>query len=150
MPRVGSASAFEAHHLGGTAVAEPAVGSFRFPARNRLHRPEEFGAVLRGAVKRRHGCFELCFSRPNGGGQPIAGPRLGIIIPKRLARTAVLRNLLKRLVRDEFRLSQLRLPAGDMVIRLVGAPDVHPTPPDATRRRAWRLSVKTLLAGLAP
>lgn len=44
--------------------------------------------------------------------------RLGIVVAKKLARRAVDRNLVKRIVREGFRLSRGQLPRLDLVIRL--------------------------------
>lgn len=47
-----------------------------------------------------------------------AGARLGLVVPKRLARRAVTRNLVKRQARVAFGRHQPALPAGDWVLRL--------------------------------
>jgi ribonuclease P protein component len=52
--------------------------------------------------------------------------RLALIVPKRLAASAVLRNRIRRLVREAFRLAQARIGAQDCVVRLVGAPGKQP------------------------
>ncbi len=44
--------------------------------------------------------------------------RLGLIISKRFARSAVLRNLIKRQIREMFRHTSSLLPAEDIVFRL--------------------------------
>lgn len=44
--------------------------------------------------------------------------RLGVVVPKRLVKAAVLRNLIKRLGREQFRLLRPQLPARDLVLRL--------------------------------
>lgn len=46
------------------------------------------------------------------------GARLGLVIAKKLARRAVLRNLLKRLGREAFRQTRADLPPFDLVLRL--------------------------------
>lgn len=45
-------------------------------------------------------------------------PRLGLVLPKRLARHAVVRNLIRRQARECFRARSDRLPVFDMVFRL--------------------------------
>jgi ribonuclease P protein component len=52
--------------------------------------------------------------------------RLALIVPKRLAARAVLRNRIRRLVREAFRLEQVRIGAQDCVVRLVSAPGARP------------------------
>lgn len=50
--------------------------------------------------------------------------RLGMVIPKRYAKSAVLRNAVKRQAREAFRLVAERLPACDLVLRLERMPYV--------------------------
>lgn len=46
--------------------------------------------------------------------------RLGIIVPKKGNRTAVRRNRIKRIVRDQFRLAQTELLPLDIIVHVVG------------------------------
>ena len=48
--------------------------------------------------------------------------RIALIVPKRLAPLAVIRNRIRRVVREAFRLQQQRLGAQDCVVRLAKAP----------------------------
>ncbi|MFN3630481.1 MAG: ribonuclease P protein component [Casimicrobiaceae bacterium] len=50
-------------------------------------------------------------------------PRLGLMVSKKLARTAVLRNAIKRRLREQFRLRQPELPARWYVVRLAARVD---------------------------
>lgn len=50
------------------------------------------------------------------------GARLGLVIPKKLLRTAVARNLTKRLIRETFRRKRNELPDFDFVFRLTARP----------------------------
>ena len=43
-------------------------------------------------------------------------PRLGVTVSKRVSKLAVTRNKIKRIVREQFRLNQARLPKIDIVI----------------------------------
>ena len=45
-------------------------------------------------------------------------PRLGLVLPKRLARQAVFRNVIRRQAREAFRLRAAQLPGLDIVLRL--------------------------------
>ena len=49
-------------------------------------------------------------------------PRIGIIVSSRVARRAVARNRIKRIVRESFRLQQARLKGWDIVV--IARPDV--------------------------
>lgn len=48
--------------------------------------------------------------------------RLGLVVGKKLLKAAVRRNLLKRIVREQFRLMRPGLPAFDVVVRLMAKP----------------------------
>jgi len=54
------------------------------------------------------------------------GPRLGLVVGKKLLKRAVDRNRLKRIIREQFRLRRSRLPAFDLIVRLA----VKPGKPD--------------------
>lgn len=75
--------------------------------------------------------------------------RLGLVIPKKQARTAVLRNAVKRQARETFRQRRAGLPALDLVLRLV-----QPLGPggrgvaDRQARAAWRAEIAALFDAL--
>lgn len=79
---------------------------------------------------------------------PQAEARLGLVIPKKQARTAVLRNAIKRQARETFRLRRPDLPGLDLVLRLA-----QPVRPDrqaaVVSRSVWREEIGSLLDGLA-
>jgi ribonuclease P protein component len=82
-----------------------------FPKEYRLLRRSEFRQVYE-AGQRRSAPIGVVFSRPNG----LSITRLGITAPTKLG-GAVLRNRVKRRVREVFRLNRLTLPAGwDIVV----------------------------------
>lgn len=98
-------------------------GGARLLQRARVRRPAEFeqayaeGFRIKGASggapgdgKGRAPLGLVC--RPNGLGHP----RLGLAIARKTLPRAVDRNRVKRLVRDDFRHNQGRLPAADLVI----------------------------------
>lgn len=62
------------------------------------------------------------YSLPNQVGRA----RLALIVPKRFAPSAVLRNRIRRLAREAFRLAQAAVGARDCVVRLVAAPGDQP------------------------
>ncbi len=94
-------------------MAEPREtrGLFRFSRRLRLTRPPEFVAVLDANVRVRSGPLFIG-ALPNDRGHP----RLGLIVSRRVG-NAVIRNRVKRQLREAFRLSQHDLPTGyDLVV----------------------------------
>jgi len=125
---------------------DKALRPFR-PA-SRLHVPKEFAVVMASPLRLRSGCFELRY-RGNESGRPEdTGARLGLVIPKRLARRAVLRNQIKRLAREAFRQFLPVLPAMDLVLRLTKPPLPAKTTVSRELRHAWRRDIDGLLAGL--
>lgn len=72
-------------------------------------------------------------------GQPTA--RLGLVIPKKQAHAAVLRNAIKRQAREVFRQRLSRLPARDLVLRLI-------RPVGALDKPAWRNEIAALFERL--
>ena len=77
---------------------------------------DEFAAVLKSPNRRRSGHFSLHWC--NGA---TSKARLGLVVPKRLARTAVRRNLIKRQARALF-VARMRVPTDRAPGR--AAPDV--------------------------
>ena len=86
------------------------------PCAARLHRPSEYAAALKGRRVARGALFVLNVPRTN---TPDAPARLGMIVAKRLARRAVTRNTIKRVLREAFRAQRHALPQRDFVFRLV-------------------------------
>lgn len=100
------------------------VSSAGFPRPYRLLKTDEFSSVFgfRKAIKSRH--FLLHYRSHEQ--DEDYGPRLGLVIGKRLLSRSVYRNLVKRQAREAFRLIRSKLPAVDIVIRLAvkpGRPD---------------------------
>lgn len=116
----------------------------RFDRDRRLHRPSEFAAVLSGRKVLRGTSFDLHIL--DGGTQPQA--RLGLIVPKRLARAASLRNAIKRQGREAFRLSMAGLAVGDVVLRLKRPVDAD-KPEFVQNLKGWRREIEVLLDRLA-
>lgn len=73
--------------------------------------------------------------------------RLGLVVPKRNAKRAVHRNLVKRLAREAFRHVCNQLPAYDLVLRL-GKPLNAKTESLVHQRREWRVQIDELLQRL--
>lgn len=107
---------------GGAVVA---IRKYGFPRHYRLTKTDEYSSVFgfRRALKSAH--FLLHY-RPRasdevGSTQELTA-RLGVVVPKRLIKAAVRRNLIKRLGREQFRLLLTLLPARDLVLRLAVKP----------------------------
>ncbi len=83
------------------------------PSETRLHRPEEFAAVLKRRPSAKGKLLTISWlpSQTNPA-------RLGLVVGKRQAPLAVTRNAVKRVVREAFRLERSQLKLGDYVVRL--------------------------------
>ena len=78
-----------------------------------MHNAREFSAVFESRLFARGETFSLHRAvSPNG----VA--RLGLVLPKRLAKHAVTRNLIRRQAREAFRCKAAVLPELDLVLRL--------------------------------
>lgn len=95
--------------------------------------------VLRGTL------FALHYRTAAPSSQPHA--RLGLVIPKKQARTAVLRNAIKRQAREIFRRRQADLPHCDLVLRLTRPVD-RTQAGDRQARAAWRSEILALFEQL--
>jgi ribonuclease P protein component len=91
----------------------------------------------------RGACFDLHYC----GSVAKNMPRLGWIVPKRLARAASLRNAIKRQGREAFRLVAGEIPPYDLVLRLK-QPVVGVRASDGEQRRIWRMEIEALLGRL--
>lgn len=102
---------------GGLNTPTPAARDEAFRRHVRLCKTDDFSSVFAFRRSLRSTHFQLLY-RPNGG----SSARLGTVIAKRFAKRAVDRNLVKRVGREAFRTSRLRLPACDLVLRLSATP----------------------------
>jgi ribonuclease P protein component len=106
----------------------------------RLLKTDEFSSVfrLRPVAKSRN--FVL-YTRENG----LPQARLGVVAAKRLAPRAVTRNLVKRIAREQFRLSSL--PCLDCIVRLSAPLNTRKDPASgAAMRRQIRQQIASLFA----
>ena len=88
-----------------------------FPRAARLLQPYDFVRALKTRAQR--GQFIWVYRRADIGSNPESvRPRLGMMIGKKNARTSVLRNTVKRRIREQFRLRQTALPTSQYVVRL--------------------------------
>ena len=90
-----------------------------FPRAARLLVPTDFRRVFERRLASR-GEYFMLHQRPADPADPLPATRarLGIVIPKKLLKTAVHRNLLKRLAREVFRRQAPQLPPADLIVRL--------------------------------
>ena len=84
---------------------------YDFPRQVRLLRPGDYRFVFDDPVVKVPLPELLLLARPN----ELGHPRIGIVISKKNARQAVLRNRFKRHVREYFRLNRHGLPGLDIV-----------------------------------
>lgn len=89
------------------------VPAHAFPKAARLTKTDEFSSVFALRPRRRSEHFVL-YVRANG--RPEA--RLGIVVGKKFAPRAAERNLVKRMVRELFRVRQADLGGRDVLLRL--------------------------------
>ncbi len=112
--------------------------SFSFPTRSRLgtHGVE---AVLKSGIRLRGkvGSPWLLRLLPSTEGSA----RLAITVPKRWVKSSVMRNLLKRQVREAFRVHRLRAAPIDLLVSVVATC----APADAATRLASRTALTQLL-----
>lgn len=88
-----------------------AVEKFSFPTQLRLGNPAEYKKVFEKPVKSTDNFFTLLAIR-----NEYSHPRLGLAIAKKNIRKAVTRNLIKRAVRENFRLQQHQIINIDIVV----------------------------------
>lgn len=101
----------------------------RFPREARLLKATEFRAVFRTGRRARAGLLHARL-RPNGKERG----RLGLAVSLKAARKAVVRNRVRRQLRESFRVNQHRLAGLDIVVSLSrsypgGAIDLRPRLP---------------------
>lgn len=112
-----SALAFVACAASDVSVSTVASTRATFPRAARLLQPDDFVRALKTRAHR--GRFIWVYRRAElGSADALPRPRLGLMIGKKNARTAVLRNAVKRRIREQFRLRQTALPASQYVVRL--------------------------------
>lgn len=87
------------------------LDNYSFTYRERLHNASQYQRVFKQAEKLTSESFIMLFSKND-----VEFPRIGIVIAKRKVKCAVDRNLLKRIVRDSFRLSKTKLPSYDFIV----------------------------------
>lgn len=113
--------------------------SARFPRRARLTGRNAFAGVFAQPVKSSDRYFTVLV-RPNSLGYP----RLGLAISRKVAKSAVARNRLKRIARESFRRHQIWLGALDcVVLGRAGVADQDNAALFASLQRHWRRLAQT-------
>jgi ribonuclease P protein component len=87
-------------------------GSTRFPGRVRLTGPDDYQRVFKHCRYRLNNRWLTVLATPN----QLQHPRLGLAISRKVARTAVARNRIKRVIRESYRHWQTHLDALDIVV----------------------------------
>lgn len=108
------------------------ASNYGFSRPYRLLKPAEFSAAFASKLVVRGKVFAV-HCRAND----LKRARLGLVIPKKQAPTAVLRNAVKRQAREIFRLQRCTLPAVDLVLRLTQKIELSDKP-------AWRAEIAAL------
>lgn len=131
-PKAAIVSASDRRAPAAPGADRPRLAGYAFPRPCRLTQPAEYAAVFaqRRLVRGRWLTLHL-LARPAD-----AGCRLGLVVPKKLLRTAVSRNRVKRLIREAFRQQRASLVTADYVFRLAArpAPRGEPLPIEHLRR----------------
>lgn len=115
-----------------------------FGSDRRLHLPSDFSAVLSTKRVIRGTQFDLHIKLTEVGSLT----RLGLVVPKKLAKAASLRNAIKRQGREAFRLYPLRASSFDLVLRLC-RPVKGVRANDKIQKMKWRLDIESLLNQLS-
>jgi len=85
--------------------------SARFPPRVRVRTGREYRQVFADSQRLSTRCFSLHLHARDGG-----FCRLGMAVSRKVSPEAVVRNRIKRQIRESFRLHRARLPAADLVV----------------------------------
>lgn len=99
------------------------MGDHSFPRHRRLLSRADYDRVLSGGRRVSRGGMRFLVAEA-----VVPFARLGFIIPRRCIRSAVLRNRLRRVVRERFRLQYEQLPCSDLVFQVTATPPRLPRP----------------------
>ena len=119
---------------------------FELPRSRKIIKADAYASALRMRVCARSQDFVLhhLAHRAQISEYPVSQnwAQLGLVVPKRLAKHSVRRNLLKRLIRESFRIRASQLPAGLWVVRLSN--NVNSTPIMAQQKKRWAAQLSDL------
>lgn len=109
---------------------------FGLDAKRRLARKADFERLLREGARKSRSGYTLFFSMRAEG-----PPRLGILISRKHAAKATVRNRIKRCIREAFRMEQAALGALDVLVR---------PPYGATPGPTMLVRLREIFSGLRP
>ena len=115
--------------------------ALRFPRRAHLRASAEFQAVFGGGTRFSGPLFRLQVLPAADAGD--AQARLGMTVSKRVDKRAVVRNRLRRQVRETFRLQRAQLPAGDYVV--IAKPEAAQADNPALRQALLKLLARAAM-----
>ena len=104
----------------------------QFHTCNRLKKPEEFKQVFSSKIRSGDKSF-LFVARKNG----FNIARLGLTVPKKNIHQSVKRNLIKRQIRESFRLKKDQLGGLDIVVVVKQQPETDHTSLDMILNKHW-------------
>ncbi len=118
---------------------ERMAGGARFPRCARLTGQQAFARVFARPVKSSDRCFTV-LAHPNA----LAYPRLGLAVSRKVSKSAVMRNRIKRVIRESFRHHQDSLRGLDcVVLARAAAAQQDNAVLAAALQRHWRRLVST-------
>ena len=88
------------------------MSRYAYPRELRLLTPEDFQNVFNNPPVKAVSNEFTFLAKPNERGYP----RMGVTISKKVAKRAVDRNRIKRIIRETFRLKQHKLPGFDIIV----------------------------------
>jgi len=91
---------------------------------------------------RSDGCLRCCWLFGNG----LPYSRILVSVPKKNFKRAVVRNLLKRRIRESYRVRKGMLPAGTDVLVIYTSKEIHPSPVIASSLESLLLGVTGVLS----
>lgn len=106
-----SASRSSSSRCRGVSASAPRT-RYRFGRDKRIAQSAGYGRLLEHGARHRMSGYTFFIERREAG-----PPRLGIMVSRKHAKRATIRNDLKRCIREAFRLEQHRLGAIDLVVR---------------------------------
>lgn len=93
-----------------------------FPRTARMLHASDYAATLRTRPVARGSLLVINHKKDPQDSPAESKARLGLIVPKRFLKKAVSRNTVKRMVREQFRILQDKLPPGNYAVRLNSKP----------------------------